>query len=278
MKNYNIPVLALALLALVSCAEKARVKGTLEGAAGKQVVVTRLGAGIVEPVDTVKTKADGSFSFSVPVKKGQPEFIYIYYGDRKVASLLLETGEKAVVSADTLGKYSVTGSEGSAKLHDVEESFNAFARKMASTEDPRELGKAYVDHYRESVKYVLSNPYSLTVIPVLYEQVNNLPVFGQNTDALHFRAAADSLAKVYPDSRYVKALAKEAERREKLLGLATFCAEFCGFQRFLNAFRGSAFGAFHSTDLRDSTMLIFRIGPRMMRLFTRVNTIVSAAA
>lgn len=221
MKNYKIPVLALALLALVSCAEKARVRGTLEGAAGKQVVVTRLGAGIVEPVDTVKTKADGSFSFSVPVKKGQPEFIYIYYGDRKVASLLLEKGEKAVVCADTLGKYSVTGSEGSAKLHDVEESFNAFARKMASTEDPRELGKAYVDHYRESVKYVLSNPYSLTVIPVLYEQVNNLPVFGQNTDALHFRAAADSLATVYPESRYVKALAKEADRRIKLLNLAT---------------------------------------------------------
>ena len=60
MKNYKIPVLALALLALVSCAEKARVKGTLEGAAGKQVVVTRLGAGIVEPVDTVKTKADAT--------------------------------------------------------------------------------------------------------------------------------------------------------------------------------------------------------------------------
>jgi len=221
MKNCKILVLALAVLALASCADKARVKGTLEGAGGKQLVVARLGSGIVEPIDTLKTGADGSFSCKVPVAKGQPEFIYLYYGDRKVASLLLETGETAVVTADTLGKYSVTGSEGSMKLHDVDEAFNAFAAKMASTEDPKVLGKAYVDHYRECVKYVLANPYSLTVIPVLYEQVNNLPVFGQNTDALHFRAAADSLATVYPESRYVKALAKEAERREKLLNLAT---------------------------------------------------------
>jgi len=221
MKNCKILVLALAVLALASCAEKARVKGTLEGAPDKQLVVARLGSGVVEPMDTLKTKADGSFSCKLPVAKGQPEFIYLYYGDRKIVSLLLETGETAVVTADTLGKYTVTGSEGSAKLREVDEAFNAFTAKMAVTEDPHELGKLYVDHYRECVRYVLANPYSLTIIPVLYEQVNNLPIFGQNTDALHFRAAADSLATVYPESRYVKALAKEAERRENLLSLST---------------------------------------------------------
>ena len=64
------------------------------------------------------------------------------------------------------------------------------------------------------------NSRSLTVVPVLYQTLgSNLPVFAQPTDAIHFKNMADSLALSYPDSRYVKALRKEAERRMDRLEL-----------------------------------------------------------
>ena len=76
------------------------------------------------------------------------------------------------------------------------------------------MGQEYVQYYRNSVKYVMENGGSLTVVPVLFQNFGvNLPVFAQTTDALHFKSAAESLEAVYPESRYVKALRKEAERR-----------------------------------------------------------------
>lgn len=221
MKNCKTIAAALAVLALASCAKNASVKGVLKDAPAKEITVARLGVGTLDVLDTVKTGSDGSFSCKVPVAKGQPEFIYLFYGTTKVAALLLDKGEKAMVTADTLGHWTVEGSDGSLELAGVESRFAEFAKQMASTEDAAELGKAYVKFYRESVKYVMENSKSLTSIPVLYAQINNLPVFGQPTDALFFRSVCDSLKTVYPDSRYVKALDKEAERRQSTLNLAS---------------------------------------------------------
>ena len=67
----------------------------------------------------------------------------------------------------------------------------------------------------------MENSFSLTAVPVFYQNLgDNLPVFGQSTDAIHFRNVADSLETVYPDSKYVKSLRKEAERRFGYLQLA----------------------------------------------------------
>ena len=71
-------------------------------------------------LDTVKTDASGKFSYKVNVEKGQPEFLYVYHNDKRVASLLLEAGDKVNVTADTLGNYTVEGSEESARLALVE--------------------------------------------------------------------------------------------------------------------------------------------------------------
>ena len=70
------------------------------------------------------------------------------------------------------------------------------------------------------MKYILQNSHSLTAIPVLYQNIGeSLPVFGQITDAIHFRNICDSLQTVYPESKYVKALDKEATRRHQMLSL-----------------------------------------------------------
>ena len=186
-----------------------------------------------EVLDTVATDAAGKFSYKVDVKEGQPEFVYLFHNDVKIASLLLEAGDKVTVQADTLGNFTVAGSEESEKLAQVEKDFaaalsqlNSLASQLdgakpAETADiQRQLGQTYVNYYRNSVRYVLTNSRSLTSVPVFFQSFSpELPVFGQMSDALHFRNIADTLETVYPDSKYVKALRKEADRRMQYLEL-----------------------------------------------------------
>ena len=219
MKNCNKTVaLALAVLALSACGQKAHIRGNLSGAANKPVVVKLLDVNTYRTLDTIKTRADGSFRYDAEVKKGQPEFIYLFHGDTRIAALLLETGETAVVKADTLGNFTVEGSKGSSDLAVVDKAYADFHTALAAHEStPVEMTRDYINHYRESVKYVLAHPYSLTTVPVLFERLGEAPIFAQLTDGILFRNAADSLKTVYPDSRYVKALQKEADSRMRML-------------------------------------------------------------
>lgn len=220
MKNYKIIALALSVLALASCGQKARIKGKIAGADNAQIIVKELNINTYNVLDTIKTSADGSFTYSLNVAEGQPEFVYLFYKDTRVAALLLQNGENAKVEADTLGNYSVEGSKGSEELQNVEKDYSDFIKEViAADDDSKAVTAAYIKHYRNCVKYVMTNPFSMTCVPVLYEQLNGLPVFAQNTDALHFRSVCDSLKTIYPESRFVKALDKEASRREQLLFL-----------------------------------------------------------
>ena len=209
---------AVAALTLSACADKASVRGTLADAPGSKIVVKQLDMNTFRNIDTLKTGADGSFRYSMKVAAGEPEFVYLYHGDTRIAALLLEKGEKAVVHADTLGRYTVEGSEGSVELARVDKAYADFMADLAANEsEPTRMTQIYVQHYRDCVRYVLEHPFSLTTIPVFFEQLGDSPVFSQETDAILFRQTADSLKTVYPDSRYVKALEKEADRRVRLL-------------------------------------------------------------
>lgn len=227
--------LAAALL-MAACTPGAKIDGTVESAPSSEVIVKLLDVNRYEVVDTVATDAAGRFSCKVDVQKGQPEFFYVFYKDTKIASLLLEAGDKVAVTADTLGNYTVEGSEESQKLAQVEKEYasaigrlSSLALKMDAASEGemaelrRALGKEYVEYYRSRVRYVLQNSTSLTSVPVLYQHFGaDLPVFSQTTDAIHFLNVSDSLAKVYPESKYVKALKKEAERRFGYLELESY--------------------------------------------------------
>ena len=221
---------------LVSCAGKASVKCTVKDAPESDIVVKLLNINQYEILDTVRTDASGRFSYKVDVAKAQPEFIYLFYDDTKIASLLLKRGDTVTVEADTLGTFTVSGSEESEKLRQVEQDLADFSGKFLALSQrleaavpgseeaaslQRELAKVYVDYYRGRLKYVMSNPYSMTTIPVLFQTVGvNLPVFGQQTDAIHFGNICDSLETLYPESRYVAALRQEADRRYRMLEMS----------------------------------------------------------
>ena len=220
--------------ALVSCGSNARIDGTVTDAASSEVIVKLLNSNRYEVLDTVKTNAAGHFTYKVDVAEGQPEFVYLFHNDKKLATLLLEAGDKVAVTTDTLGNAEIEGSEESIKLAEVEKkyadvvkSLDALAVKMntASTQAEfdayaNEMSQAYVAYYRDMVKYVLGNSHSMTVVPVFYQVLGeNLPLFSQQTDAILYSNVADSLETVYPESKYVKALRAEAQRRFGILEL-----------------------------------------------------------
>jgi hypothetical protein len=239
MKNFRFSVLfivaAAASAAFTSCCRSARIEGTLSDAPGSEVVVKLLDINNYKILDTVDTDKDGGYYYKTEIAKGQPEFIYLFYKDTKIASLLLDRGDNVKVTSDTLGSYSVDGSEESNKLQEVEKDYSDFMDKFAATLsmlsglDPssdeaksvqKDLSKQYIDYYRSRIRYILQNSHSMTCIPVLYQSINeNFPIFSQQTDAIHFNNIADSLSAIYPESEYVKALKKEAERRGKLLNM-----------------------------------------------------------
>lgn len=224
---------AAALAAAVSCGSNARIDGTLADAPSSEVIVKLLNINQYEVLDTLKTDASGKFSYKVDIEKGQPEFIYVFYKDAKVASLLLEAGDKVSVDADTLGNFAVEGSEESLKLAQVEKDYadaliklsDISTQVLAASGDEaaalrQKLGQEYVAYYRDRVRYIMENSKSLTVVPVMFQNFgSDLPVFGQVTDAIHFQNISDSLEMVYPDSRYVKALRAEAKKRQNYMEL-----------------------------------------------------------
>ena len=108
---------------LVSCGSNARIEGTVSDAASSEVVVKLLNSNRYEILDTVKTNAAGQFTYKVNVAEGQPEFVYLFHNDRKVATLLLEAGDKVAVTADALGNAVIEGSEESVKLAEVEKKY-----------------------------------------------------------------------------------------------------------------------------------------------------------
>ncbi|MBQ1635536.1 MAG: hypothetical protein II102_02890, partial [Bacteroidales bacterium] len=216
MRSFKL--LAAAALLLAACTPKAQIDCTVAQAPRSEVSVRLLDMNVFKVLDTVKTDASGRLRYKVDVKEGDPEFVYLYYKDTKIASLLLEKGSRVSVVADTLGNYSVTGSAESEKLREREKAYARFQADMDSTMEPAELSRIFIAHYRDNVKYVMGNMGSLTVVPVLFEQLDiYTPVFNQNTDAILFRKVCDSLKTVYPLSRYVKALEAETARRENAL-------------------------------------------------------------
>ena len=221
-----IAVLAAALA--VSCSRKTGIEISLDQYPDTEVIVKALNVNKYNIVDTVRTDAAGKAFCRLEMEKGQPEFYYLYVKNRKLVEVLLEKGEVVSFTMDSLGNKAVEGYAEAERLFalnrdfvQVSETLSDIAYDMNRSDDDaeiadlkRQMGQTYVDYYRKCVKYVLENSKSMTVVPVFYQEfMDGIPVFGQATDGITMTAVADSLATVYPSSKYVKALKDEAKNR-----------------------------------------------------------------
>ena len=234
MSRFNSFFACLAtIVAAASCSNVAKVDLQIENAPSAETVIKVQDVNKYTVIDTLTSDASGKLSFKVKLEEGQPEFVYVFMGGKKLASLLLQAGDKVSVKADTLGNYEVAGSLESEKLAQVEKEYAAVSSKidalvasmdgLSASESGavrKEIVNEYISYYRSRVRYVMENSKSLSVIPVFYQVLGgNLPVFSQRTDAIHLSNIADSLATVYPQSKYVVSLKKYADERKSQLEL-----------------------------------------------------------
>lgn len=218
---------------LISACDKAKISGVVTDAPDSEIIVNLLDANKLQAVDTIKTDGRGRFSCKVDVAKGNPEFFYLNRAGVKIASVIVDAGDRVSVVADTLGNFEAKGTE-TVELHSqAEKDYRAFSNEMMDISDridanpdsliilSKEMTQTYIQYYRSRVRFLMENSHSMAVIPVFYQKAGSLPVFAQDTDAIHFKNVCDSLETCYPDSRYVKALRAEADRRMSQLSIVT---------------------------------------------------------
>ncbi len=241
--------LAVLFLA-VSCGKhNANISATISGAGDKDVVLQRLDINNIVPVDTIKTNKNGFFSCKIRFADNAPQFYYLSYNNRRIASMIVMPQDNITIVADTMGNYSIKGSEESLLLKRLDSSlvvaqtkYNQLAIKVEEANLAKEqetakalrqdMGRLYVKYKQSIIKQILSNPYSFSNIPALYQNfLANLPLFAEFTDGLIFKRVYDSLVIKYPHSAYVMHLKKEAdafdrnvEMEQKLLeaGVSSF--------------------------------------------------------
>lgn len=215
-----IPILA------ISCnSDKATIKATITGVKDGELVLKMLQINNQIVVDTIKTDSEGSFVYKTGKLSESPDFYYLYYKEKKIASLVLSKGERVYLTADTLGQsHLVEGSQESILLNDLEKELNSSIRKFDSLSNLRYnaieagdikmsdslsymLGSLYVKSKQSAIKHLYSNPRSITNIILLYQKFpGDLPLFGDMRDVLLFQRVYDSLRVVYPESPYLNSL------------------------------------------------------------------------
>ncbi len=233
-------------LGVVACApkESAIVDFTIENGQSKEIVVSKLMVNQLNIVDTVKVNKQGKGSFSVEMADQSPNFYYIVYKGKKLASLILTPGDRVSLSVDTLGRNLViNGSQESLLLKDVENQhltvtskLDSLAVELSNAEQNNntekyqalrvEMGRIYVKHKQAAIKNIVVNPYSFTNVNLLYQNVSeNLPLFTEETDILYLMKIHDSISARYPKSIYIKALKSEITKFENAQAFAQRIAE-----------------------------------------------------
>ena len=208
MRNFKSLFYIAAATAFLSSCNNAVVEGKLDAVPSSDAIVVKtINGSQLESCDTLKLGSDCSFKLKVKQQKGQPEFYYFYYGKTRLCSVVLDAGYKLDVKCDTLGHWSVEGSQDNILLCANEMELAELLAKGSLN------GREFIDYYRKQTKFVFENCKSMATVPVLFSKYGDTPVFFQNTDGMIFCSVADSLETVYPDSKYVKALRTEGEAR-----------------------------------------------------------------
>ena len=184
-------VMGLAALMAASCTKSntAVVDAHIEGADNKLVMVAQLSVNQMKLVDTVRTDSKGTFKSEFAVSEETPNFYYIAYNGRRLASLVLKSGDKVKVTADTLGKnVTIEGSEESVLMQKYETGLTSAIAQFEATSS--ELGKAmearddaavqnlnaqlsrlYVKYKQDMIKSIMQNPYAFANVQALYQSL-----------------------------------------------------------------------------------------------------------
>lgn len=229
--------LLLALSVAACSRQRAEVVITAPSMAdGTEVVVARLAVNQWVPMDTL-TVNGGKVTYALEGMTPTPDFYCLLQDQQRLASFVAKVNDRLEIRVDEQGQVQVTGSDEAELFQQAEvdfeqaqRQFNELSLAMAAAQaegDVKkqqqlqlELGRFYVKYKQQSIRFLLSNPYSLVQVPILYRAFSNeLPVFNEYRDALYFGRVYDSLRVTYPQSAYLHALKDEEQTRTQVMRL-----------------------------------------------------------
>ncbi|MGM0620156.1 MAG: thioredoxin-like domain-containing protein [Bacteroidota bacterium] len=211
---------------LAGCAKdenRFTVSGKVSHAEGETIYFEKLLVSSTQPLDSVKIDKDGEFEFKGTTNT--PSYYLLKLNDNKFITLLIDSLDEVIVTADAVNferDYHVEGSTGSVQVKELTDHLNSTQKKLDSLQSLHNLYKGNPDYpamrtqweeearkIREeqvefSTQFVNDNPFSMASVLALYQK------FGQQNyvinDLQTMRVAASALNSIYPESEHVKAL------------------------------------------------------------------------
>ena len=213
----KITFAALAALTITACSSgpEFHVNGDVSGADGKTLYLEASGLEGIVPLDSVKLKGEGKFSFKQP-RPESPEFYRLRVED-KVINFSVDSLETIQINApysDFSTAYTVEGSENSSKIKeltikqirlqkDADNLVNALRANKLSHNVLEDSLTALVKRYKEDVKmnYIFAAPNTAAAYFALFQKLNDYLIFdplNNKDDVRCFAAVATSLNNAFP--------------------------------------------------------------------------------
>lgn len=213
----KITIAALAALTITACSSgpKFHVNGDVSGADGKTLYLEASGLEGIVPLDSVKLKGEGKFSFKQP-RPESPEFYRLRVED-KVINFSVDSLETIQINApytDFSTAYTVEGSENSCKIKeltlkqirlqkDADNLLNALRANKLSHNVLEDSLTALVKRYKDDVKmnYIFAAPNTAAAYFALFQKLNDYLIFdplNNKDDVRCFAAVATSLNNAFP--------------------------------------------------------------------------------
>lgn len=217
MKKVTFAALAALTITACSSGPKFQVNGDISGADGKMLYLEASGLEGIVPLDSVKLKGEGTFSFKQP-RPESPEFYRLRIDDKIINFSVdsIETIQIKAPYADFSTTYTVEGSENSNKIKELTmkqirlqkevDDLLAALRSNRMGHDVFEDSLAILlNNYKENVKvnYIFAAPNTAAAYFALFQKLNNYLIFdplNNKDDVKCFAAVATSLNNTFPNA------------------------------------------------------------------------------
>jgi thiol-disulfide isomerase/thioredoxin len=230
MKRFFYFILTILILSSCNKSSQFEINGIIKDGAEKDLTLSKLLINGTEDIITIKTDKDGNFKFKSTADI--PGFYNLSVSKNNFLTLLIEPGEKIMVTAEAsyLSNSDIKGSEGSLLVQKINTQLTETKSKLDSVlnyaekikNDPdynlkiNEINTAYaniVNLQRDSsIAFIINNLNSLAAVVALYQKYDDENyVLYKNRDLQYLKIVSESLGEKYPESIHVKSLLADKE-------------------------------------------------------------------
>lgn len=183
-----LTIITVGALMLAACdnTPKFRVEGTIEGAKDSMLYFTQSTLDGVQRLDSVKLKADGTFSFEAKAPTEAPEFYALQIG-MHVINFSVDSTESITITAmlPTMEKdYTIEGNESSKKIKEINAMRQEVQERIIKFEknedmlpgDQRDSIEQALNTYKEQMKtdYIFTEPTSAAAYYAVCQSITDL--------------------------------------------------------------------------------------------------------